>query len=220
LDFAQAGQLVIAVAAAVGVFSFVRTAQDGEARRTCNALCEIRPQYAARDRIAPDFELEHLRGGKVRLADFQKSGRVVVMNFWTKSCQPCLEEMPALAKYATSLKARKSGEFLSICTDDTREEVTRTLAQVLPEGVPFDVLLDPEAKVVTDLYGTKLYPETWFIDAGGVIRARIDGARDYTQPLYVDFVDSLSARPACGIEFNLGRPRGENASLCAQPLTR
>ncbi len=193
----------------------MRTAQDGEARRTCNSLCEVRPQYAARDRIAPDFELEHIKGGKVRLSDFQKSGRVVVMNFWTKTCQPCLEEMPALAKYATSLKARGLGEFLSICTDDTREEVQKTLAQVLPEGVPFDVLLDPDAKVVTELYGTKLYPETWFVDPSGIIRARIDGARDYSQPLFVDFVDSLSAKPACGIEFNLGRPRGENAGLCA-----
>lgn len=214
MNLAQIGQLVIAVAAAVGVFSFVRTAQDGEARRTCNALCEIRPQYAARDRIAPDFELEHLRGGKVRLSDFQKSGRVVVMNFWTKSCQPCLEEMPSLANFAVTLKARKLGEFVSICTDDTREDVTQTLAQVLPGGVPFDVLLDPDSKVVTDTYGTKLYPETWFIDTNGIIRARIDGARDYALPLYVDFVESLTAKPACGIEFNLGRPRGENSSFC------
>lgn len=200
----------------MGVFSFVRTAQDGELRRTCTSLCEIRPQYAARNRIAPDFELESLKGGRVKLSDYQKSGRVVVLNFWTKSCQPCLEEMPSLAKFATALKARQTGEFISICTDDTREDVTETLAQVLPEGVPFDVLLDPDAKVVTELYGTKLYPETWFIDAAGTIRARIDGSRDYTQPLFVDFVETLGMKPACDIEFNTGRPRGDNAWLCAQ----
>jgi len=211
---------VIALAAAVGVFSFVRTAQDGEARRTCNALCEVKPQYAARDRIAPDFELENIKGGKVRLADYQKSGRVIVMNFWTKSCQPCLEEMPALAQFATTLKARKLGELISICTDDTPEDAAQTLAQVLPAGATFEVLLDPDAKVVSGLYGTKLYPETWFVDTNGIIRARIDGARDYTQPLYVDFADSLRAKPACGIEFNLGRPRGENAAICGPALTR
>lgn len=200
----------------MGVFSFVRTAQDGELRRTCTSLCEIRPQYAARNRTAPDFELERLNGGKARLLDYQKRGRIVVMNFWTKSCQPCLEEMPSLARFATTIKARQIGEFISVCTDDTREDVTQTLARVLPEGVPFDVLLDPDAKIVSDLYGTKLYPETWFIDDSGVIRARIDGARDYTQPLFVDFVETLTSQPACAIEFNLGRPRGEASWLCAQ----
>jgi peroxiredoxin len=214
VDLAQAGQLVVAVAAAVGVFSFVRTVQDGELRRTCTSLCEIHPQYAARDRIAPDFELERLKGGRARLSDFQKRGRMVVMNFWTKACQPCLEEMDSLAKFATTLKARQLGEFVSVCTDDTREDVTQTLAQVLPGGVPFDVLLDPDAKVVTDTYGTKLYPETWFIDESGIIRARIDGARDYAQPLFVDFVETLSAKPVCSIEFHIGRPRGESAWLC------
>jgi peroxiredoxin len=216
LNLAQAGQLIIAVAAAVGVFSFVRTAQDGELRRTCSSLCEIRPQYAAQNRIAPDFELERVTGGRVRLSDYQKRGRVVVLNFWTKTCQPCLEEMPSLAKFATTLKARQLGEFVSICTDDTREDVARTLAQVLPEGVTFDVLLDPDAKVVADVYGTKLYPETWFIDDSGLIRARVDGARDYTQPLFVDFVSTLLSKPTCSIEFSLGRPRGESAWLCAQ----
>ncbi|HEY5959808.1 MAG TPA: TlpA disulfide reductase family protein [Polyangiaceae bacterium] len=215
MNLAQAGQLVVAVTAALGVFSFVRTAQDGELRRVCTSLCEVRPQYAARNRTAPDFELDLLRGGRARLSDYRHPGRVVVLNFWTKTCQPCLEEMPALAHFATTLKARGIGEVLSVCTDDTREDATQTLAQVLPEGVPFDVMLDPDAKVVSDQYGTKLFPETWFIDPNGVIRARIDGARDYAQPIFVDLVQSLLGVPSCEIEFNLGRPRGESAWLCA-----
>lgn len=218
MNLAQLGQIVVAISAAVGVFSFVRTAQDSELRRTCASLCEVHPQYAARNRTAPDFELERLDGAKVRLSDLQKSGRVIVLNFWTKTCQPCLEEMPSLAKFALTLKARQIGELVSICTDDTREDAQRTLAQVLPEGIPFQVLLDPEAKVVTDRYGTKLFPETWFIDDQGVIRARIDGARDYGQPLFVDFVETLVGTPACEIEFDRGRPRGSNASLCGQSV--
>jgi peroxiredoxin len=216
VNLAQAGQIILAVGASVGAFSFMRTAQDSELRRTCTPLCEIQPQYAARNRTAPDFELERFQGGRVRLSDYQHAGRVVVLNFWTRSCQPCLEEMPALAKLAVTLKARKLGELVSVCTDDTRDVVAETLAQVLPDGVPFDVLLDPDSKVVGESYGTKLYPETWFIDAGGIIRARIDGARDYTQPLFVNFTETLLSKPDCSIEFNLGRARGQGAQLCSQ----
>jgi peroxiredoxin len=215
VKIAQAAQVGFAFVAAVGVFSFVRTVQDGELRRSCSPVCEVRPQYAAQNRLAPDFELPKLSGGMGRLSDY--AGKNVVMNFWTKSCGPCLEEMPSIARFATTLKARGDAVLVSVCTDDTAEDVKKTLAGVLPEGVPFDVLLDPDAKIVTDLFGTKLYPETWFIDPQGIIRARIDGARDYAQPLYVEFVETLTAVPACGIEFKLGRPRGENAWFCAGP---
>lgn len=194
----------------------MRTAQDGELRRSCTSLCEVRPQYAGQDRLAPDFELERLNGGKARLSDLQRPGQVVVMNFWTKSCQPCLEEMPSLAKFALTLKARKLGTLLSVCTDDTREDARATLEQTLPEGIPFEVLIDPEAQVVTNQYGTKLYPETWFIDSDGIIRARIDGARNYSQPLYTDFVETLLSKPTCDIEFAVGRPRGDSAWLCGR----
>jgi thiol-disulfide isomerase/thioredoxin len=196
------------------VFSFVRTAQDGELRSRCTSLCEIRPQYAGNNRLAPGFELPRLSGGHARFSDY--AGKTIVMNFWTKNCQPCLEEMPNLAQFARTLRARNAGVFVSVCTDNTVEDVKQTLQQVLPEGVPFDVLLDPEAKVVTELYGTKLYPETWFIDPRGIIRARIDGARDYDQPLYVHFVEGLSERSGCSIEFKSGVPRGNDAWLCAR----
>jgi hypothetical protein len=59
--------LVIALAA-IGVYSFVATAQDGEQRRLCAPLCATRPSYAATNRLAPDFELPSLRGPKVRLS--------------------------------------------------------------------------------------------------------------------------------------------------------
>jgi thiol-disulfide isomerase/thioredoxin len=217
VNFAQAAQLGFAVIAAVGVFSFVRTAQDGELRRSCATLCEVRPRYAAQDRRAPSFELPKLGGGFARLADY--SGKTVVLNFWTKNCAPCLEEMPTLARFATTLRARGDAVLVSVCTDDTAEDVKQTLAGVLPEGVPFDVLLDPEAKVVTELYGTKLYPETWFIDSNGIIRARIDGPRDYSLPIFVDFVESLATRPTCNVEFKSGQPRGDDAWLCARSQT-
>ena len=65
-----------------------------------------------------------------------------------------------------------------------------------------------------DKYGTKLYPETWFIDPDGVIRARIDGERDWTTGGVLDFAKSLQDKLSCGIQFRQGRPTGELAGLC------
>ena len=121
------------------------------------------------------MDLEALGGGRVRLADYR--GRVVILNFWTKHCPPCLEEMPSLAELALAVRHRDDIAVVTVCTDDTREEVRQTVSSVLGGPPPFQVLLDPEAQVVTGRFGTQLFPETWLIGPDGIIRARFDGPR-------------------------------------------
>jgi len=208
----QTAQLGFAIAAAVGVFSFVRTAQDGELRRQCLPLCQISPRYANANRRAPDFRLQKLDGGTARLSDWR--GRVVVLNFWSVTCVECKKELPSLAQIAQTLKARGDAEVITITPDESPDDVKNMLAATVGNKPPFEVLLDPGSRIITDQFGTKLYPETWFIDKEGVIRARIDGARDYSQPVYLEFVKSLLDRSTCDVEFARGQAKGEQTWLC------
>lgn len=204
--------LFIALAAA-GVYGFVTAAKDGETRRGCTALCAMRPEYAGRNRLAPDFELMSIQGEKVSLSSYR--GKTVIMNFWTKTCRPCLEEMPSIAGLAKALRAHPDIVLITISTDESIEDARDTMKSVLGGGEPpFLVLLDPEAKIVTDKYGTKLFPETWFIDKEGVIRARFDGVRDWASALTVDLAKSLSAPIPCEVAFTKGQPTGDAASVC------
>ena len=41
---------------------------------------------------APDFELENIKGGKLKLSDYK--GKVVILDFWDTWCPPCREEIP------------------------------------------------------------------------------------------------------------------------------
>jgi cytochrome c biogenesis protein CcmG/thiol:disulfide interchange protein DsbE len=50
----------------------------------------------ARREATPDLTLQQLGGGTWKLADHR--GRVVLMNFWATWCEPCRDEMPALAQ--------------------------------------------------------------------------------------------------------------------------
>lgn len=209
---AQLAQVAFIVVASFFVYAFVATAKDGETRRTCSSLCAMRPNYAAQNRRAPDFELPRLGGGTRKLSDYR--GEVVILNFWTKTCAPCLEEMPALAKLGQALAKRPGVRLVTITTDESAADAEGTLKSLLGGPPPFEVLIDPEATVVADKFGTKLFPETWFIDPDGVIRARVDGARDWSNPLVVTFAESLKGPLQCGIEFGGGKPRGEFAPLC------
>lgn len=213
MSFAQVAQAVVVLLAGVGVYSFTLTAKDSEVRRSCSALCAMRPDYAAQNRLAPDFQLPEMNGGTLSLSSLR--GKTVIMNFWTKTCRPCLEEMPSLAALGKKLEREPNVVLVTITTDESAADARATLESVgVGKNPPFKVLIDPEGKIVQDRYGTKLFPETWFIDGNGVIRARFDGPREWDGPLPIDLARSLSGPLPCEITYSAGEPSGPLAGLC------
>jgi peroxiredoxin len=173
---------------------------DGETRRreaplrsllgdsASEALVRGRPSdvhYLGNDRLVPDFELRDQDGQTFRMSEAR--GRVVVLNFWTVTCAPCIEEMPSLVELSRIVAERDDIELVTISTDRTWEEV-RT---VIPEGTPLRVLLDPDRSVVRGRFGTRMFPETWVVDRRGVIRLRVDGARPWSSAIAVDALESF-----------------------------
>ena len=212
-------QLAFIIAAAVVVFGFVSAAKTDQARASCTALCGLRPAYAGNDRRAPDFDLPDLDGKRVKLSSFR--GKVVFLNFWTETCGPCKEEMPSVAMLARIAKTRSDMVVLTVTIDEDRQKVRDLLSVLLNGDVPFPVLFDEDSQIVGGKFGTKLFPETWVIDADGIIRARFDGARDWSEPLAVE-IGEMVKRPSgslidfgCPVEFALGQARGSHAALCA-----
>lgn len=194
-------QLTFVVLAAAGVYSFVTSIKEAESRRICTPVCSIAPDYADNNRLAPDITLPDLDGNMVRLSDYR--GKTVILNFWTKSCEPCLQEMPSLSNLGKVLRDRDDIVLLTVTTDESAEDARATLASVLGEIPSFVTLVDPESDVVRGKFGTKLYPETWFIDPNGVIRARIDGPRNWLElaPLSILFAESISGPLSCPVTF-------------------
>src|SRR5215471_5069449 len=58
--------------------------------------------------LAPDFTLLDKDGKPWRLRDHR--GKLVVMNVWSITCQPCVEEMPSLVNLDKIAKRRKDIE--------------------------------------------------------------------------------------------------------------
>jgi peroxiredoxin len=133
--------------------------------------------------LAPDFMLPDKDGKPWRLRD--QRGKLVVMNFWTVTCQPCVEEMPSLVTLAEIAKRRDDIVVVTVTTDRDWNAV----APIFPPRSKLKVLFDPERKVVRDKFGTKLFPETWIIDAEGVIRMRVDSPRDWAAALSIGAIE-------------------------------
>ena len=206
--------LVFVLCAGVAVYAFELVAREGESWRRCAAICLLHPNYAAANKMAPDFTLKDMNGANVSLSSYRD--KVVVLNFWTKTCGPCLEEMPEIADLTKILKERDDVVVLAVSTDDGPDDIRDTLKSVLKEEPPFKILFDPDAKIVAGKFGTHLYPETWIIDKRGVVRARFDGAREWSSSAVVELVDEIRHGGYCPIEIKDGKPSGEAAKVCKE----
>jgi peroxiredoxin len=97
--------------------------------------------------------------------------------------------MPSFEQLALIAAERDDVEVVAISTDRGWQDV----AGLFKRDSKLKILFDPDKAVVRDKFGTRLYPETWVIDPEGVIRVRIDGARDWSAPIALEMVDRASS---------------------------
>ena len=140
------------------------------------------PHYLGASLRAPDFTLPMQGGREWKMSE--QRGKVIVMNFWTVTCRPCIQEMPTIELLAEITEDWGDVEIVAVSTDRSWEEAET----IIPRSSRITSLLDSDRKVVTEQFGTNLFPETWIIDADGVVRFRFDGALDWSDPVALDLI--------------------------------
>jgi peroxiredoxin len=125
---------------------------------------------------APELRLPARDGKAVDLGSFR--GRLVVLNFWATWCPPCVAEMPSLERMHKALSA----EGLSVVAVSVDEDEAALTAFVQRAGITFPVLRDPGGAVATASFKTTGYPETFVIDARGVILETYVGPAEWDTP--------------------------------------
>lgn len=107
-----------------------------------------------------------MNGTKIDLAAMR--GKVVLIDFWSIRCAPCIKEMPHVQTLYE--KYREQGfEIIGITSDGTKEQVSKILKKT---GATWPQRLDngPNAKVsYHSLYNITSLPTVWLLDKEGKI---------------------------------------------------
>lgn len=138
------------------------------------------------DEPARDFALKSSAGRNVRLSEYR--GDVVLLNFWTRSCSRCREQLDRLDEL---YRAHRDDGFvvLSVAMTDDPHHIEEIIAGL---KLGFQVLYDVR-KVAARLYEPSSVPLSVLIDPHGNIRYVHEKYKRGDEAIYRDQVMALLA---------------------------
>lgn len=141
-------------------------------------------------RPAPELVALDHAGNAVRLSSYRDG--VVLVHFWASWCKPCLEELPSLEKLHRAVNDSRL-TTLAVASNNDWARVDALLSS----STPLTVLLDRDSQdlakagAVAQGWGTQLLPETYLVDARGVVRYYFANKRDWGSESAARCVTSL-----------------------------
>lgn len=169
---------IVTVAAIVGAIWYIEQRDEGgSAAGDGDTGVVERPDDARPDgvgvsaeegKVAPDFVLETIEGGTVRLSDY--TGQPVFINFWATWCTPCRKEMPDIV----AAYDRYSADGLVVVAVNVEEDLGSASTFAAEFGMDFPTVLDFSGDVAATYRVTGM-PTSYFVDREGVIREVIFG---------------------------------------------
>jgi len=135
-------------------------------------------------KTAPDFVLQDASGKVWKLSRLK--GKVVFINFWATWCKPCRDEMPSMVALNKAMEG-KPFQMLTIAFNDDLDRA-KNFAQSL--GATFPVLGNPREELA-NAYMITGVPETFLIDADGILRHKFIGPYEWDSPVMRNIVLGL-----------------------------
>ncbi len=142
----------------------------------------------AASEAAPEFATKTLDGDDVSLADYE--GQVVLLNVWATWCDPCVRELPELARLHEQLGAK--GFTVIGLNTDVRNKLGAVRTMVVRNELPFPIWVDFESRsqVAFKLRG---YPTSFLIDRKGQIRWKREGEILRNDPELMPILETVLA---------------------------
>jgi cytochrome c biogenesis protein CcmG/thiol:disulfide interchange protein DsbE len=98
-------------------------------------------------------------------------GQWVLVNFFATWCVPCKQEQPELVSFSNRHGQIGDATVISVAFDDTADNVQQFFDE---HGGDWPVIAANEGRIALD-YGVSGVPESFLVDPGGHVRAKVTG---------------------------------------------
>lgn len=134
----------------------------------------------------PSFQALSVSGADVTLPS--KSGRFLMLDFWSSWCPPCKAEAPLLSQIYREYQPMPV-DFVGIAIWDDANDISRFVEEF---DIPYPIIVDINGQIAIE-YGVKGIPEKFFIGPSGTLLKRYNGPMDATTLRSI--LDELLAHP-------------------------
>ena len=139
------------------------------------------------EQVAPDLKLITLDGNIMDLSELH--GQLVMVDFWSSWCAPCLLEAQELSDSYHDYKS-KGVEFLGVAIWDQERNVQRYVDKF---SLDYPNAIDTNG-IVPISFGVRGIPEKYFIDKNGQLIRKFVGPM--TSEILGDVLDEILANPS------------------------
>jgi thiol-disulfide isomerase/thioredoxin len=130
----------------------------------------------------PDFSFTDISGNKIQKKDLL--GKVIVINFWFTSCQPCINEMPLLNNLVAAYK--DSNVVFIAPALSGKESIDRLLKKYT-----FNYQIVPDQEDYASKLRVENFPTHIIADKKGIVRQVEIGYNPYIKETLGQTIDAL-----------------------------
>jgi Thiol-disulfide isomerase and thioredoxins len=161
------------------------------------------------DVSVPDLRLPSIDGRLVQLAE--KLEQPILLNIWATWCGPCIQELPQLLAFAQALRGRVQVWLVSVdesfdairnlASELTQAEVNQphiglaAVGQMLQGKEPNVLILLDASENAANQFGTYKYPESFWINSTGRVRAKFIGPKPWGNPVAIEYLSNAGFLP-------------------------
>lgn len=138
---------------------------------------------------APPIHLVDITGKEINIENFRD--KVVIVNFWSTTCPPCVEEFPSLVKYANMFDQKIV--ILAIAQDRDISLVKDFLSKYYKAPSPSIYIMLDINGLIGKNYGISALPESFIFSNNLQFKRKIIGYRDWLSPVSIKEARDLIA---------------------------
>jgi len=142
------------------------------------------------DSSAPAFALQPVSGGAVPVSP--TPGKILVIDFFSTSCAPCIAELPELAAVRTELQKNRDIEFVIAASELGNDTLERFRAFIERRHINIPLAFDGGGRI-HDSFGLHGVPALVVLDREGRVRLTRMGYNSAETSFHRDLVQFLNS---------------------------